>query len=218
MVRISGIALINACKVATAVSLGAFAKVYKFKTLRSPLYCALHGSYLAWWAIHQRLSPKWGSTVFPEAEMSWAAVAMIFASIGPGYALPGWVAFKSDEELTAPQLVGSVALFSWGSLINAAADFYKDGSKSAAPGVTVTTGPFRLARHINWFGDWLRYASFAVAAGGKHPAAYFPLAWTVLFNLSTTAKRREDQSKRGGADVEKWQASTPAFIPVRLLF
>jgi len=50
----------------------------------------------------------------------------------------------------------SVMMFAWGSLINAAADFYKDGAKSAKPGALVITGPFRLARHINWCAAFVR--------------------------------------------------------------
>jgi hypothetical protein len=221
MVRISGIGLINACKVATAASIAAFAFAFKGgrTALRGPLYVALHGSYLGWWFVHQRLSPTWGPTVFPTSDMPIPAVALVFLAIGPGYALPGFFAFRSTREVGAAELVGSIALFAWGSLLNCAGDFYKDGAKSAKPGATVMTGPFRLARHISWFGDWMRYASFTLASGAalSNPLAYLPLAFTMTLNLSSLAQRREGQAKRGAA-AQKYIASTPAVVPVRLLF
>lgn len=221
--RISGIALINACKVATAATIAGFARAFGLRTLRAPLYAALHGSYLGWWFLHQRLSPSWGPTVFPAGDVPLPAVALIFLAVGPGYALPGYFAFKSTDELKPWELGAGVVLFAWGSLINCAADFYKDGAKSSAGGgkaaaaSTVTSGPFRLARHINWFGDWLRYASFTLVSGGRHPLAYFPLAWTLLFNLSSLKARREAQAKRGAA-AKKYVEDTPAVVPLRLLF
>ena len=48
------------------------------------VYVALHGTYLIWWFIHQRLSPQWGPTVFPEGDVPLPAVALIFLAVGPG--------------------------------------------------------------------------------------------------------------------------------------
>ena len=189
-----------------------------------------------------------------------------------GYSLPGYYAFKSYDEPHPALMVAATMMFVWGSLINCAADFYKDGSKSAKPGAVVAGGPFRLARHINWcavagvlqaarrsrgskrphagrrtspsnnetpyphahrhasnpltphsrtpgfqnrFGDWLRYGSFTIVSGGAAPAAYFPLAWTVLVNLGSLKERDAGQAKRGG---EAFVAATPAIVPWRLLF
>jgi steroid 5-alpha reductase family enzyme len=42
-----------------------------------------------------------------------------------------------------------------------AADFYKAGAKAAGQKV-VTGGPFNYSLRPNYFGDWLRYASFAM--------------------------------------------------------
>ena len=156
--------------------------------------------------------------MFPESEIPLPAALLVFLAVGPGYAAGGYYAFKSTVEITPAELIGTITLFAWGSLINCAADMYKSGAKSAKPGATVTTGPYRLARHLNWFGDWLRYASFAlVGRGYAHPLACFPLAWTLLFNLTSLAKRREGQAKRGAA-AQKYLDSTPAVIPWRLFF
>lgn len=221
MVKISGIGLINACKVATAASLGAFAFFFKGgrTALRGPLYLALHGSYLTWWFIHQKLSPTWGPTVFPVSDMPIPAVAMVFLAIGPGYALPGYFAFSSTREVGPAGLVGSIALFALGQTVNAAVDFYKDGAKSVKPGAMVTTGPFRLARHLNWGADWLRYGSFTLASGAalSNPLAWLPLAFTMTLNLTSLAQRDAGQAKRGAA-AQKYIASTPAVVPWRMFF
>ena len=95
-------------------------------------------------------------------------------------------------------------------------DFYKDGAKSVDPKATVTTNVYRLSRNPNHFGDQLRYLSFALLAGGA-PAAFFPLAWTVLINLAGRKERDERISQRG-PEGAKYVASTPAVVPWRLFF
>jgi protein-S-isoprenylcysteine O-methyltransferase Ste14 len=94
--------------------------------------------------------------VFPVADIPLPVLALVFVVVGPGYALGAYYAFTSAVE-PPPLLVGAaIMIFVWGSLINAGTDFYKDGFKAAKPKAVVTGGPFALARHINWFGDWLR--------------------------------------------------------------
>jgi hypothetical protein len=48
------------------------------------VYVALHGSYLLWWFIHQRLSPTWGPTVFPKGNLPLPGIALVFLAVGPG--------------------------------------------------------------------------------------------------------------------------------------
>lgn len=48
------------------------------------MYVALHGTYLLWWFLHQRLSPTWGPTVFPEGDLPLAGIAFVFLAVGPG--------------------------------------------------------------------------------------------------------------------------------------
>jgi hypothetical protein len=67
------------------------------------------------------------------------------------------------------------------------------------------------------FGDWLRYGSFVAISGGNHWAAFFPLAWTMFFNL-TALKERDAKHQRGGTGADKYVAATPAVVPWRLLF
>ena len=71
-------------------------------------------------------------------------------------------------------------LYLAGSAINVAADFYKAGAKDAGAGL-VTTGPYRLAIRINYFGGLALYAPqgrccdlLAVSGSGsthRHPIA-----------------------------------------------
>lgn len=94
--------------------------------------------------------------VFGPTEMPVRAILTTFLMVGPGYALPAFFAYSSKQEPAPLVIVACMLLYTWGSLINAAADFYKDGHKAAKPGSVVITGPFAIARHINWFGDWMR--------------------------------------------------------------
>lgn len=214
--KVKGIDLINACKVATMVTLGYYAHTFGFQTMRAYIYIALHGSYLTWWFIHQRLSPSWGPAVFGEDDIPLPVLAIVFIIVGPGYSLPGYFAFKSNVEPEPWVLMAAVMMYSWGSLINVAADFYKDGFKVASPGGLVTQGPYRLARHINWFGDWMRYGSFALVSGS--PISLLILGYTIFFNFVSLSKRTKVQASRGGVAAEKYQQTTPAIIPWRLLF
>jgi protein-S-isoprenylcysteine O-methyltransferase Ste14 len=94
--------------------------------------------------------------VFGETDFPIPAAAIVFLIVGPGYSLPGYYAFRATEEANPFLLMAAMMMYTWGSLINVAADFYKDGCKVANPKALVTEGPYRLARHINWFGDWMR--------------------------------------------------------------
>jgi protein-S-isoprenylcysteine O-methyltransferase Ste14 len=55
-------------------------------------------------------------------------------------------------------------MFSFGSLINTTADVQKTTAKALGVGL-VEDGSWRRIRHVNYLGDLLRYASFAVLAG-----------------------------------------------------
>jgi protein-S-isoprenylcysteine O-methyltransferase Ste14 len=215
MVRLVMINLLNACKVTTLAALAACAYHYGFQTMRAYIYFATHVTYLVWWFAHQRISPNWGKSVFGEGDLPVAGIITLFLIIGPGYALPGYFAFKSTSEPHPWVLVASIMLYTLGSLINAAGDWYKDGAKSIQPSAVVMTGPFSLSRHISWFGDWLRYGSYALMSGT--PMGLFPLAWTMFFNLGAVQQRSSGQASRGGEAYKKWAANTPAVIPWRLL-
>jgi hypothetical protein len=57
-----------------------------------------------------------------------------------------------------------------------------------------------------------------VAISGAAPGAFFPLAWTMLFNLASLKERNEGQAKRGGKEAQSYIATTPAVVPWGLLF
>jgi steroid 5-alpha reductase family enzyme len=58
---------------------------------------------------------------------------------------------------------GAATLY-FGSLINTSADVQKLTAKQGGANL-VKDGIWRFARHINYFGDLLRYLSFSVVAG-----------------------------------------------------
>lgn len=57
-----------------------------------------------------------------------------------------------------------------------------------------------------------------MAISGAAPGAFFPLAWTMLFNLASLKERNEGQAKRGGKEAQSYIATTPAVVPWGLLF
>lgn len=66
-----------------------------------------------------------------------------------------------------------------GSAINIAADFYKAGAKNAGQGL-VAGGPYTFSLRPNYFGDWLRYSSFALVSGS--PWAFLLPAFVAMLN------------------------------------
>jgi hypothetical protein len=80
-------------------------------------------------------------------------------------------------------------LFVLGTAINAAADFHKTRFKDA---------------------------SFGVACGSVW--GFVPLAFVVYVNMTDTARKAEQQRKRSSEEYNAWVASTPSFVPSRLLF
>jgi steroid 5-alpha reductase family enzyme len=126
-----------------------------------------------------------------------------FALLGARTATPlGWVDAVA------------VALFLLGSYLNTGAELQRWRFKQdpANRGQLFTGGLFRLARHINFFGDTLWVAAWALVT--RNPwAALVPLALALGFVFAFIPSLTAHLRTRYGAQFEAWEKRTRAYIP-----
>ncbi|KAK9852130.1 hypothetical protein WJX84_002142 [Apatococcus fuscideae] len=159
--------ILNICKATSAGLILVFASVYGLSDLRKALYTGLHLSYLIWWFLHQWAVPGWAETVFGTKVERPENMALMVSIFGVLYALPGWLAFTNPHSMSPITAVVALILCFNGSCLNVGSDFYKTAQKQA--------GVKKVCTHVydgrlgpippNHLGDWLRYASFALASG-----------------------------------------------------
>jgi steroid 5-alpha reductase family enzyme len=89
--------------------------------------------------------------------------------------------YQSCPAINDSNSCGAATLY-FGSLINTSADVQKLTAKQGGANL-VKDGIWRFARHINYFGDLLRYLSFSVVAGSIW--AYFSTSNDARSSIST---------------------------------
>jgi protein-S-isoprenylcysteine O-methyltransferase Ste14 len=164
---------INIAKVTTIFALAIPALVLGLQAERVVLYLALHISYCVWWLVEQLLFPARRQQIFRDT-IGWPLVVATVLYVGLFFALPGWLAMANAVPLSPYTAAVAVVMFSFGSLINTAADVQKTTAKQLGAGL-VQDDRWRRIRHVNYLGDLIRYASFAVLAGS---------AWAWLLPIS----------------------------------
>ncbi|MBD2102096.1 DUF1295 domain-containing protein [Leptolyngbya sp. FACHB-261] len=198
---------INLAKVLTIVCLIACALVFGLPDLRQLLYMCLHLSYCCWWLFEQWLYPQrrqlFSDPVGPLGLISALLIVGIF------YALPGYLAFTNPEPLSFLTAAIALVLYIFGSLINTSADVQKMTAKQFSLGL-VRDGIWRFCRNVNYFGDLLRYFSFAVLAGSIW--AYLVPGSIALLYLKRIAEKEQAMSEKY-ADYSDYQKASTRLIP-----
>ncbi|HIK14747.1 MAG TPA: DUF1295 domain-containing protein [Leptolyngbyaceae cyanobacterium M33_DOE_097] len=161
--QVTELTAINVAKVITIVCLFLFALIYGIHDLRQILYLCLHVSYCAWWLLEQWLFPLRQQQLFT-GKLGLFAVLGILSFVGVFYALPGYFAFTNLTPISYSTVAVALPLYIFGSLINTAADVQKMTAKSMGASL-VKDGIWRSLRHVNYFGDLMRYTSFSILAG-----------------------------------------------------
>jgi protein-S-isoprenylcysteine O-methyltransferase Ste14 len=160
-------------------------------TPRSTIYAGLHLSYLAWWMLEQALFPPFQNRFQVEIRsVDWIFILLI---VGVCFALPAFNTFCRPPSPTPSTFVSlaSIMMFTLGCLINTMADVQMHTTKTIQKGL-VTDGVFRLCQSPNYFGDYLRYASFALISGRL--SSFLVLACVIGSNLFTM----KDPTLKGG--------------------
>lgn len=199
---------INTAKVLTIFCLIGFAVVLGISDMRQVLYLCLSISYCLWWLMEQWIYPLRRQQMFNEPI---GTVGFIFALLFVGlfYALPGYLAFTNPTPLSLMTAGVALPLYIFGTIINACADVQKLSAKQYGASL-VRDGIWRFSRHINYFGDLLRYLSFSVVAGSLW--AYLVPASIALLYLQRISQKEQAMSQKY-PDYADYQQSSTRLIP-----
>lgn len=195
---------VNIAKTVTLLCLLSLPLFYAVQT-RQAVYLALHVSYCVWYFLKQAILRE---TVFPERDSALELV-MVVAVVGVLYALPGWLAFRNAAPVSNPELAASVTLFFFGSVINSSADVQKITALRLRPGL-ITDGFWGLSRNINYFGDLMRYSSFALLSG----SAWSWLVVLIVLGIDADRMRKKARSLSRYPEYAAYQSSVPALLPL----
>lgn len=200
---------LNIAKVLTVLCLVAFAVVFGIFDWRQIIYLCLHISYCLWWLLEQWLYPLRRQQLFNEPVGGALGFIFILLFVGVFYALPGYLAFTNPIPLSFAAVGVALPLYIFGSLVNASADVQKLTAKQWGAGL-VRDGIWRFARHINYFGDLLRYLSFSVVAGSLW--AYLVPGTVTLLYLQRIFQKEQAMSEKY-QDYTEYQQSSTRLIP-----
>ncbi len=198
---------INVGKGLTILLLALCAVLYGICDFRQLLYLCLHGSYCLWWLLEQWFYPPRRQIFNQPIGISGFVSTLLI--VGVFYTLPGYLAFINPTPLSFSTAAISLLLYIFGSLINTSADIQKLTAKQQGVEL-VSDGLWRFSRHINYFGDWLRYLSFSVLAGSVW--AYLVPGTILMLYLQTIAEKERMMPEKysGYAD---YQSRSARFIP-----
>jgi protein-S-isoprenylcysteine O-methyltransferase Ste14 len=110
--------------------------------------------------------------------------------------------------------VAAVIVFVLGSYLNTGSELQRKRFKDnpANKRMLYTGGLFRLARHINYFGDILWVTAWAVVTRNIWSAA-IPVALTLSFIFSFIPNLSKYLKERYGEQYEEWARTTKKLIP-----
>jgi protein-S-isoprenylcysteine O-methyltransferase Ste14 len=158
--------------------------------------------------VEQQLLPERRAQIFRDPVGPGGAVLMVLY-VGLFFALPGWLAMANPNPLSPLTTALAVVMFSFGSLINTSADVQKTTAKALGAGL-VEDGCWRRIRHVNYLGDLIRYASFAVLAGS---AWAWLLPVSVLVMYVGRIKAKEESLGQRYPGFAAYRASSWRLLP-----
>jgi steroid 5-alpha reductase family enzyme len=187
------------------VILGLMAIYHQWQNPTSWIYLALHGTYGLMWVMK--------SNVFPDASweqktnlwsglVSWVALVL--------YWIPAWII--TSRGVLAPAWLQAIAisLNVFGVFFVFAGDMQKFTALKLKPGTLITDGLFRLSRNINYFGELLIYAGFALLATTW--VAFLPLAAFLIFYWVPNMIRK-DKVLSTLPGFQEYKKVTRSFFP-----
>ncbi|MBD2431944.1 MULTISPECIES: methyltransferase family protein [Fischerella] len=204
---LTALTAINIAKVLTIVLLLIFSFVFGIQDLRQVIYLCLHVSYCLWWLLEQWLFPQRRQIFSEPVGIGGFILSLLF--VGAFYSLPGYLAFTNPVPLSAIATAVALPLYIFGTLINATADIQKLTAKQYGAEL-VRDHIWRFSRNINYFGDLLRYLSFAVVAGSVW--AYLVPAVILIIYLQRIYQKEQSMSAKY-QNYADYQKSSSRLIP-----
>lgn len=205
---ITALTAINIAKATTIILLIGFAFILGIHDWRQVIYLCLHISYCLWWLIEQWFYPQRSKVIFNQT-VGVIGLILSLIIIGFLYTLPGYLAFINPNPISFITVAIAIPLFYFGSLINAVADVQKLTVKQYGEGL-VTDNIWRFSRNINYFGDLLRYLSFAIVSGS--PWGYLVPGLVFVIYLQRILKKEQTMSEKY-PNYQDYQNNTPRLIP-----
>lgn len=205
---ITALTAINIAKATTIILLIGFAFILGIHDWRQVIYLCLHISYCLWWLIEQWFYPQRSKVIFNQT-VGVIGLILSLIIIGFLYTLPGYLAFINPNPISFITVAIAIPLFYFGSLINAVADVQKLTAKQYGEGL-VTDNIWRFSRNINYFGDLLRYLSFAIVSGS--PWGYLVPGLVFVIYLQRILKKEQTMSEKY-PNYQDYQNNTPRLIP-----
>lgn len=145
---------------------------------------------------------------FPWGEF-WGVTSALFA-YQVGFAL---FAFGATQPVGLPDLI-AIGIFLLGCYFNTASELQRKKFKENPEnrGKLYTGGLFRYARHINYFGDFLWVASWALITRNAW-ALTIPVALGLGFIFYFIPPLTTHLRAKYGKEFDDWEKRTMAFIP-----
>lgn len=169
------------------------------------VYLALHGTYGILWVMK--------SSIFPDK--TWEAPASIWRGlyIWAGLTLY-WIApyIITSQGLQAPAwLLGlAVSLFGFGVFLHYTSDMQKYIQLKYNPNNLISDGLMSRVRNINYFGEFLIYASFAALSISWIPFAIIGLYLAIIWIPNMVKK---EKSLARYPEFEAYKNRSKAFLP-----
>lgn len=204
---LTALTAINIAKVLTIVLLLIYSFVFGIQDFRQVIYLCLHVSYCLWWLLEQWLFPQRRQIFSEPVGIGGLILSLLF--VGAFYSLPGYLAFTNPVPLSAIATAVALPLYIFGTLINATADIQKLTAKQYGAEL-VRDDIWRFSRNINYFGDLLRYLSFAVVAGSVW--AYLVPAVILIIYLQRVSQKEQSMSVKYTKYAD-YQKSSSRLIP-----
>ena len=151
--------------------------------------------------------------VFLKRRIDWSesgGVILAMALYQVGFALLG----AGDRQPLSASDAGAIALFVLGGWLNTGAEWQRWRFKAdpAHRGKLFTQGLFRLARHINYFGDTLWVTGWALLTRNGW-SLLIPVLLVGLFVFSQIPMLARYLQERYGSQYTEWARTTRRFIP-----
>ena len=145
---------------------------------------------------------------FPWSEF-WGVTTALFAY----QVVFAVLALGETQPLGVPDLA-AIALFLFGSYLNTGSELQRKRFKQDPQnrGKLYTDGLFRYARHINYFGDFLWVASWALVTRNLWALA-IPILLAMGFIFGFIPPLTKHLRAKYGKEFDDWEKCTKAFIP-----
>ena len=206
--QITELTAINVAKVITILCLITLALFYGIQDQRQIIYLCLHISYCCWWLLEQWFFPQRRQQIFTD-KIGLGASLVVLLFVGVFYALPGYFTFINPNPITYSTVVVALPLYIFGSLINSTADIQKMTAKNMGAGL-VNDGIWRSVRHVNYFGDLMRYTSFSVLSGSLW--AFLLPGMIFLLYLQRIFQKEQSMAAKY-SEFEAYQQSSTRLFP-----